>query len=153
MDWIAQHWWEFWLALAMVLAVAELASMDMILTMVAVGAIAAVIPAALGAPLVLQVLVASAVSLGMLLVVRPSFIRKLHHGADLKIGAERLIGRPGVVTHAISAKTNGRINVAGEAWTAAPYDEFSSIPEGAAVEVLRIQGATAYVHQIAELDD
>src|SRR5690348_1720647 len=102
MDWISAHWWQAWLAIALVLAVAELVSLDLILIMMAVGAVAAMIPAALGANFAIQVLVAAGVSLGMLSLARPKLIRQFHRGADLKVGHERLIGRSGTVTHAIT---------------------------------------------------
>ena len=56
------------------------------------------------------------------------------------------------MTEQISALDHGRIKLAGEIWTAAPYDEHLVIEPGETVEVLQIRGATAYVHPIPRLD-
>ena len=45
----------------------------------------------------------------------------------------------------------GLVKLAGETWTARPYDEDLVIPPGAKVEVFEIRGATAYVHPLPEL--
>ena len=42
----------------------------------------------------------------------------------------------------------GRIRLAGEIWSAAPYDENLTIEPGETVEVFEIRGATAYVHPV-----
>ena len=41
--------------------------------------------------------------------------------------------------------------MAGEVWSACPYDETTSIAPGVTVEVFAIRGATAYVHPVGEL--
>lgn len=152
MDWLRDHLWETWLGLAILLGVAELFSLDLILLMLAVGALSGALAAALDANLVGQVLVASLASVGMLALVRPGLVRSLHAGPDLQQGHAKLVGTQGVVTHAISAQEPGRVKLAGETWTAAPYDAGVTIAVGESVEVLQIKGATAYVHPIPRLD-
>ena len=46
----------------------------------------------------------------------------------------------------------GRIRLAGEIWSAAPYDEDLTIAPGETVEVFEIRGATAYVHPVPTLE-
>ena len=79
-DWLSEHAWAGWLGLATLLAAAELVSLDLILIMLAVGALAGMVSAALGASVVLQVLIASGASVAMLAVVRPSLVARLHSG-------------------------------------------------------------------------
>ncbi len=152
MDWLRDNAWEAWLGLAILLGVAEMFSLDLILIMLAVGAIAGMVTAALDAGLVLQVLVASAASIGMLALVRPGLVKKLHTGPELRLGHGKLVGQQGVVTEEVTAMDHGRIKLAGEIWSAAPYDDTISIAPGETVEVLQIKGATAYVHPIPRLD-
>jgi membrane protein implicated in regulation of membrane protease activity len=143
--------WQAWLALAIVLGVAELFSLDLVLLMLAVGSLVGVVVALVGAPLAAQVLAAVAASVAMLAFVRPNVVRRLHSGPDLVLGHNALIGKQAVVVHEVGPD-GGQIRVAGELWTARPYDETTVIPVGAHVDVLQIKGATALVHPIPELD-
>ena len=152
MDWIGEHLWSAWLAAAVVLGVAEMFSLDLIMIMLAVGAVTGMVLALVDLPFAVQAVGAAAASVGMLAFVRPSMARKLHDGPTLTQGHDKLLGRQGTVTQAISGLQVGRISLAGEVWTAAPYDESLSIAEGETVEVLQIRGATAYVHPVPRLD-
>jgi membrane protein implicated in regulation of membrane protease activity len=152
MDWLSDHLIAVWLGLAIVLGVAELASMDLILLMLAVGALVGMVLAIIGAPFVLQALVAAGVSVACLALVRPSLVKRLHTGPDLQLGHGKLVGAQGVVTQKITGLENGRIKLAGEIWTAAPYDDTLIIEPGETVEVLEIKGATAYVHPVPRLE-
>jgi membrane protein implicated in regulation of membrane protease activity len=146
-EWLGDHLWAAWLLLAVALGVAEMVSLDLILLMMAVGALIAIA----GAPIFLQVLLGAGASAAMLLLVRPSLIARLHNGPDLVSGHNRLVGQQAVVTEELSADNPGRIKLAGEIWSACPYDESLTIAPGAKVEVFAIRGATAYVHPVGEL--
>lgn len=153
MDWLGDNVWAAWLGAAALLGVAEMFSLDLILIMLAVGAVAGMVTAILGAPFALQVLVAAGASVAMLGVVRPTLARRFHGGPELSLGHGKLVGERGVVTEEITGLQNGRIKLGGEIWTAAPYDESLVIAPGETVEVLQIKGATAYVHPIPSLED
>ncbi len=148
-DWFEA--WQAWLALAIVLGVAELFSLDLILLMLAGGALVGVVVALLGAPVAAQVLAAVAASAAMLTLVRPSVVRRLHTGPELTLGHAALVGKQAVVVSEVSAH-GGQVRISGELWTARPYDETLVIPEGATVDVLQIKGATALVHEVPQLD-
>ena len=92
MEWLRDNMWEAWLGLAILLGVAELFSLDLILIMLAVGAIAGMATAALDANLVIQVLVAAAASVGMLAIVRPGLVKQFQGGPDLRLGHGKLVG-------------------------------------------------------------
>jgi membrane protein implicated in regulation of membrane protease activity len=100
-----------------------------------------------------QILVAGAASIAMLALVRPGLVAKLHQGPELRLGHSKLVGQRAVVTQRITGLAVGQIKLAGETWTAAPYDEHVTIEPGATVEVFEIRGATAYVHPVAELGE
>ncbi|GEP32480.1 membrane protein [Nocardioides szechwanensis] len=152
MDWLADNLWQTWLGVAIVLGVAEMFSLDLVLIMVAAGAVAGMIVALVGAPFAIQALVAAGASVAMLALVRPQLARRFHGGPELSLGHGKLVGQRAVVTETITGLDVGRIRLAGEIWSAAPYDEHLTITPGQTVEVLAIKGATAYVHPVATLD-
>jgi membrane protein implicated in regulation of membrane protease activity len=89
----------------------------------------------------------------MLALVRPNLTAKLQQGPELRLGHSKLVGSRGVVTQRITGLAVGQVKLAGETWSAAPYDEHLTIEPGATVEVFEIRGATAYVHPVAELGE
>ena len=151
MEWLRDWDWALWLSAALALGVAELASLDLVLLMLAAGCLvgaAVAFPAAM--PVLLPALAAAAVSAAMLLLVRPSVVRRLHGGPTLVQGHAALVGQEGLAITAVDARS-GQVKLAGEVWTARPYDETAVIPPGARVQVFEIRGATAYVHEVPEL--
>ncbi|QYJ05011.1 NfeD family protein [Nocardioides panacisoli] len=144
MDWLRDHLWEAWLAGAFALTIAELFSMELILIMLASGAVAGMVLAVAGAPFLVQALAAAAVSVGMIAFVRRPIAQRLHGGPDLEIGAERLVGERAVVTSEISGLVSGQIRLDGETWSAAAEGD-TVLKPGEPVEVVAIDGATARV--------
>jgi membrane protein implicated in regulation of membrane protease activity len=152
MEWLRDHAWETWLGLTIVLGLAEMFSLDLILIMLAAGALVGMVAAILDLHIAIQILAASAASVAALAMVRPTMVKRLHGGPELSLGHGKLIGRQGIVTEDISGLSAGRIKLAGEFWTAEPYDDTTSIKAGETVEVLAIRGATAVVHPVARLE-
>ncbi len=150
MEWFRDHMWETWMGLAILLGVAELFSLDLILLMLAVGAVVGGIAALVGLPVAVQILGAVAASIAMLSLVRPTVVKRLHSGPSLVTGHDKLIGRQAVVVSQVTSE-GGQVRIAGEIWTARPYDEDAVIEPGAKVDVFEIRGATAVVHKIPEL--
>jgi membrane protein implicated in regulation of membrane protease activity len=151
MDWLRENVWAAWLALAAVLGLAELASLDFTLLMLAAGAltaagVGAVVPGLLWLQIVIGLLTAGA----MLAAIRPLLVRKIHHGGELKTGSAHVIGRTGVVVKEIHPDGGGSIKLNGELWTARPYDETSTFPPGTRVEIMSIDGATAVVYPVGD---
>lgn len=151
MDWFGDNMAAVWLGLGLLLAGAELFSLDLVLLMLAIGCVAGVVTGAIGLALPLQLIAVAAASAGMLAMVRPNMIRRLHGGPDLRQGFDNLIGTEGFAVAEVSAH-GGQVKLAGELWTARPYDDTLVIPAGAKVEVFLIKGATAYVHEVPQLD-
>lgn len=142
-DWIRDHDWTTWLGLAVVLALVELASLDLVLLMFAVGALTAAVVAALGGPIWLAIPIFALVSLLLLFVVRPSVVEKLHAGPTLATGHVALIGTSAVVVEPVD-KHGGRIQLAGELWSARALGDITH-DTGSEVFVTSIDGATAVV--------
>jgi membrane protein implicated in regulation of membrane protease activity len=152
MEWLRDHMWETWMVVAAVLAAAELVSLDLVLIMLAGGAVAGGLTAALGGPAFLQFLLAIVTAVGLLAVVRPSVAQRLHRGPTLRTGAEALIGQRAKALTEISHGEPGRVKLGGEEWSALPYDEDDRIEPGTAVDVVAIKGATAYVLRIHPIE-
>jgi len=151
MDWLRDNVWAAWLGIAVVLGLAELASLDFTLLMLAAGALtAAGVGAFFPGLLWLQIVIGLITSAAMLAAIRPLLVRKIQHGVELKTGSQHVIGRTGVVVKEIHPDGGGSVKLGGELWTARPYDEVSTIPPGTRVEVMMIDGATAVVYPIGE---
>jgi membrane protein implicated in regulation of membrane protease activity len=150
-EWLGDHLWAAWLVLAVALGVAEMVSLDLILLMVAVGALVGALAALASFPVILQVLLAAGGSAAMLALVRPNLVARLHHGPTLVTGHNKLVGQQGVVTEELSTQQPGRVKIGGEIWSAQPYDESLTIEPGQTVEVFAIRGATAYVHPVGQI--
>lgn len=147
-EWLGEHAWQSWTVLAVGLGALEMLGLDLFLIMLAGGALAGGLGAALGAPFLLQLGMAIVTSVALLGLVRPSVVKRLHTTPRLRIGHDNLIGQRAVVLREVtggSGGTPGRVKVAGEEWTAVAYDEDDRIDEGAIVDVVMIKGATAYV--------
>src|SRR3954466_11542911 len=115
----------------------ELFSLDLVLLMLAAGAIVGMVGALAGLAVWAQVLAAVAASLAALLLVRPNVVRRLHSGPDLVLGHDALVGRTAVVVQEVSSQ-GGQVRIGGELWTARPYDDTLVIREGATVDVFQI---------------
>ena len=149
MDWLSDNLWAGWLALAFALGVAELASLDLVLLMLAAGAFVGAISAGVGLPFVLQILLAGGASVAMLALVRPSVVKRLHSGPELQLGHGKLVGRQALVTEDVTSldarpRQAGRRDLVGPALRR----QSLTIKAGETVEVLAMKGATVYVHPL-----
>jgi membrane protein implicated in regulation of membrane protease activity len=137
--------WVLWLIVAVVLGLVEVTTLTLVAGFFAGGALAAAIADAFGANLTVEVVVFLAVSVALLGVVRPVVRRHLHPDPATRTGVAALIGQSAVVTERIDAH-HGQVKLAGEIWTARPYDPTLAIEPGTTVDVMEIQGATALVY-------
>ncbi len=118
--------------------------------MMATGALVGMVVALVGLGWPVQVIAAVAASVGMLALVRPNIVKRMHSGPELTLGHKALVGKQGVVVSPVSAD-GGQVRIGGELWSARAFDETEVIEEGARVDVFEIKGATAVVHKIPEL--
>lgn len=141
MEWIEANADWLWLVLALGLVGAELLSLDLVLAMLAAGALSAGVTALAGAPLGLQLGVFVVVSLLTLVAVRPAAMRRLH--PDPAAGASWLDGLSGRRLTATGPVTDegGRIDVDGETWSARVEPGAAPAAHGQGVTVLRVEGA------------
>ncbi len=146
LQWLGEHAWLAWVMAAGVLAAIELLTMNLVFLMLAAGAAAGAVAALAGGGPVIAVVVAIVMSFAMLGVVRPVAMRHLKQGPGIRTGISALVGGTGVVVQRVEPHA-GTVKIGGEVWSARPYDEQSVIEPGKTVEVLSIEGATAYVHE------
>ncbi len=136
--------WLVWLIVAAALTGIEVATLTLVMGMAAVGALAALLAAVLGAPLWGQMVVFIVVSVAMLVVVRPMARRHRHTPRQLRTGTAALVGQRAVVLDEVDSR-DGRVRIAGEVWSARSFDPQAVIAPGAGVSVVKIDGATALV--------
>jgi len=136
--------WVFWLIAAAVLAAGEVATLGFFLGAVSLAALPAALVAAAGGSLTLQLIVFILASLGSLAFIRPVARRHLNTPASIRTGTAALIGARATVIERVHVG-GGTVKIGGEEWSARPYDEDEVYDEGARVEVLKIEGATALV--------
>jgi membrane protein implicated in regulation of membrane protease activity len=133
-----------WLIAGVLLAIAELFTLDFVLIMLAGGAFAA---AAIGLvlPVPFQVVTFAAVSVLGLLTVRPAVKRRLHRSSEPAVmGIDAIEGTEATVIEQV-AEGRGMVKIGGELWTARPFDATQVFEAGTQVRVIEVKGATALV--------
>jgi membrane protein implicated in regulation of membrane protease activity len=139
--------WLIWVLVAVALAIGEVATSGLfVLGPVALAAILALIVAALGGSLLLQLIVFGAASVASLALLRPVARRHLRMPAQLRTGTDALVGARATVLQRVDSD-GGRVKIGGEEWSARAYMEGQVIEAGTHVEVAKIEGATALVYE------
>ncbi|MGH3928507.1 MAG: NfeD family protein [Pseudonocardiaceae bacterium] len=133
-----------WLVAGLLLIAAEVLSGDFVLLMLGASALGASVSAAFGAPLWLDVLVFTVISIALVTLARPTLRRRLHAGTLVRTNAEALIGDTALVVTTVDAR-GGKVKLRGELWSARTFDETQVLEPGQAVTVMNITGATAVV--------
>ncbi|MFD3505167.1 NfeD family protein [Streptomyces sp. NPDC058676] len=136
--------WVWWLVGAVALGIPLVVTAMPEFGMLAVGAAAAAVTAAVGGGVTVQVLVFAAVSVALIAVVRPIAARHRSQRPQLATGVEALKGRQAVVLERVDG-SGGRIKLAGEVWSARSLATGHAFEVGEEVDVVEIEGATAIV--------
>ncbi len=134
-----------WLVVAVGLAAAEALTGDLFLLMLSGGALAAAGSNwLLGLPLWADGAVFLAVSLLLMVLVRPPLRRKLSAGTGLPEPVKALEGKHALVLEQVD-RQRGQVKLDGEVWTARPLNDDDVYQAGDQVTVMHIDGATAVV--------
>lgn len=137
--------WLVWLIGAALLAAGETVTLDLVLLMLAGGALGGLGAALLGLGLPLQLAVFVIVSAGLLLVVRPVAKRHLVNRTPEQIdGVQTMVGRTGVVTERVDHR-DGRITLGADVWSARTEYEGAVFEVGQTVRVMEVAGPVAVV--------
>ncbi len=94
----------------------------------------------------LQMVVFIVISAASVAFLRPVARGHLRTPARLRTGTAALVGQPATVLERVDAE-GGSVKLAGEVWSARAFDEDRAFEPGQRVEVLKIEGATALVHE------
>ncbi len=133
-----------WIAAAVVFAVIEAATAQILTLWFCIGSIGAIIAYALGASLTVQIVVFVAVSLLTLVIARP-YLRRFTRTKVQPTNLDMCIGRQALVTERIcNPEGTGQAKIRGAVWTARSSDG-SVIEPGALVKVLSIEGVKLIV--------
>lgn len=133
-----------WIVAAVLLAIGEVLTPGaFFLGPVALAAGAAAI-VALFAGAVASTIVFILAALLSLAVLRPIARRHVRMPQLLRTGTDALVGRKATVTQQVDA-AGGRVRIGGEEWSARSYLDDGVYAEGATVDVVKIEGATALV--------
>jgi membrane protein implicated in regulation of membrane protease activity len=139
--------WVIWAIVAVGFAVGEILTPGLFwLGPIALAALLSAIAAAVGLGTGLQLLVFILASIASLGILRPIARSHLRMPARMRTGTAALVGARGLVVDRIDAH-GGRVKIGGELWSARSFDEGQVIEPGAAVEIVKIEGATALVYE------
>ena len=135
----------FWLIVLVLSIVIEIATLGLTTIWFAGGALLAVIAAALGLPLVVQIVLFFAVSLLLLYFTRPVAV-KYFNKDRVKTNAESLVGKQAIVISEIdNLQGIGQVTVAGMEWSARTAEDGMTIPVGNVVNIVAINGVKLIV--------
>lgn len=141
-------WW-LWFGFAAVFIVGEIFTEGFFLLWFGIGAAISGVLALAGVGPAVQWGVFVVVS-GVLLAVSRRFAERFTHKQPPGIGADRLIGRRGVVLEQIDNMENvGKVRIDREEWRA-ESDNGSILETGARIEVVRLDGTHAVVRVLKE---
>ena len=138
-----------WLGAAVVFGIVEALTAGLVSIWFVAGSAAALIGALLGAGMGVQVALFLAVSALALAVTRP-LLRKITAAKATPTNLDRVLGDSGKVTETIDNENSaGAVYVDGKTWTARSADG-AIIPEGAMVEIMRMEGVKLFVKKLEE---
>ena len=141
-------WW-LWMALAAIFVIGEIFTAGFFILWFGIGAAAAGVLAVLGLGAGWQ-LGAFVVVSGVLFAVSRKFSERFTKKQPPGIGADRFIGKEGVVLEEIDNDNNtGRVRLGKEEWRAEGNTE-KTIPVGKRVKVVRLDGTHLIVETLKE---
>jgi membrane protein implicated in regulation of membrane protease activity len=133
-----------WLVLAVVMAVLEAATVQLVSIWFVIGSVAACVTSLITDSILIQAIVFVAVTAIALIATRP-LVKKIRSKKAEPTNSDRYIGMEGVVTSAIdNLAAAGQVRVGGSVWTARSADD-NPIPEGTRVTVTAIEGVKLIV--------
>ena len=142
----------FWVAVAVVMAVAEAATVQLVSLWFIAGAVAAIVATLLGAPIWLQVVLFAAVS-GLLLILLRPLLRRQQAKHVVRTNIDALSGKHAVVTERIdNLHATGRVKLDGNDWTARSVDD-TVIEPGTEVVIRSVEGVKTLVEAVSRASD
>ena len=145
-EYLIANMWQLWAVVSIVCLILELSSGDFFIICFSIGAVFAIIASALGLGFYWQLFIFALFSLLSVLFVRPVALLYLHKNEPNKpSNADALLGRTGKVTEAITAGSNGYVQIDGDMWRAVSDTD---IPVGETVRVVDRQSTIVTVEKL-----
>lgn len=139
--------WLVWAIVAVVLGIGEMVTPGLFfLGPLALSAGAAAVTALLGGGVILSLIVFILAAIASLAFLRPIARSHLRMPVLSRTGTDALVGRKAIVTRRVDSH-GGRVRIGGEEWSARTYLDGQVVEEGASVDVIQIEGATALVSE------
>ncbi|MGN0675173.1 MAG: NfeD family protein [Oscillospiraceae bacterium] len=140
-----------WIVVLVAALLVEAATFALVSIWFAAGALGALIAAALGANLTVQLIVFTVLA-GVLLAFTRPLMKKLFPGKFIPTNSELEVGKTAVVIEKIdNASGKGRVKVSGVNWRAVS-ESGEEIPEGEIVVVTEVRSAKLAVKKASEND-
>ena len=138
----------FWLVLFIVLALFELATVNLVSIWFSLGALITTFVSLVTDNLMIHLAVFTISSILLLLLTKP-FVKKMKKREGVPTNLDMVIGKTGVVTEKIEKDEIGEVKVLGKKWSA--YSD-KEIEENSKVKILSINGEKLKVEEIKESD-
>lgn len=140
----------FWLALMVILIIAEIVTVGLTTIWFAGGALLAALVSCAGGGWILQIIVFMAVSICLLIFTRP-FAMKYINATRVKTNYEGIIGKTVRITRTVNNfEGTGCAVVDGQEWTVRAVDDTKIIEEGKLAKVIQISGVKLMVEEYKE---
>ena len=145
-EYLLANMWQLWAVVSIICLILELSSGDFFIICFSIGAVFAIIAAALGLGIYWQLFIFAIFSLLSVIFIRPVTLRYLHKNEPNKpSNADALLGRTGKVTEAIAVGGNGYVQIDGDLWKAVSTTD---IPTGETVRVVDRQSTIITVEKL-----
>jgi len=149
LEWVLENFWAFWLIVMLLLGRAQVVTGEMTFLLIATGTLTAIVADLLGAPLWVQFILVTVISIASLWWLR-SFDTKDQGEEDSPSpwSVNRYVGRVGEVTEEVTSNA-GMVRIGNEIWSARTYDP-TPIPAETPVVIQQIEGAIVWVATTSE---
>ncbi len=140
--------WQFWLIIAGVCLVLEIATVGFLIFWFAVAALIVSLLSLFIHNPIAQMAIFIVLSSILIFFTRP-LAKKVNKSDNTVTNSNRLVGKTAVVKKKIQNHNNGQVKIDGELWTATLSDDCKdSIDEGSTVEVISIDGVKLVVKPV-----
>ncbi|GAA4472656.1 hypothetical protein GCM10023190_03470 [Enteractinococcus fodinae] len=148
-EWVVENFWSFWLIMMLLLVSAQVITGEMTFLLIATGTLTAIIADVLGAPIYVQFIIVTIISIASLFWLR-SFDtkRKANDAGPSPWSVNRYVGRIGEVTEEVTS-SHGMVRIGNEIWSARTYSP-TPIPVETPVVIQQIEGAIVWVATTSE---
>ncbi len=142
-----------WLGVAVLLAIVEVSTTQLVSIWFVVGAVASAISTAFTDNLTIQIIVFVLVSAICLAATRP-FVKKVTKNKRVSTNADSLIGKIGIITVEVNnTLAQGQINVDGQIWTARSKNSKQILSVREKARVKEISGVKLIVEPVENFEE